>query len=333
MFVARNNNKLTKCNRTILLNVPAGENAGDSGEGFVDSGQCLSIVNRKLFSQEKCYAISDVQFAISPSTAYDTIIVTVATAGDTWSVHNAWTKGHALHTEMQELVLADNPSIKGTWAEFKVFLDTDHRNAVLGPAPVGNLQPVDGNGDLVLDGEWDYSTFVMPQHDVDPATGEPLAADETTVHLIGPNLGGAGNFLSAGLVEAYSLSRATVQPEDPAVPAGMGDSFFNLLTDSGSQEPELALVIEGENDEPPYDQLSYPGAGVNAPVPWISAFDTANTASPNGVINGFIAQCGLFRIVTSAYLNGAKVTAPEVSLLVNYAPGTYKGVAAIDMGQ
>ncbi len=331
--MARNNNKLTKAQRTILLNVPAGVNPGDSASGYVDSGQSLSIVNRKLFSQKKCYAISDIQFAISPSVAYDTIIVVVSTAGDTWSVHNAWTKSHALHTEMQDLVLDDNPSVKGTWAEFKVFLDGEHRNAVNGAGAPGNLQPFDGAGNLVLDGEWDYSTFVMPQHDVDPATGEPLAADETNVHLLGPNLGASGALLSAGLVEAYSLSRATVQPEDPSVPAGMGDSFFNLLTDSGSQEPELALVIEGENDEPPYDQLSYPGGGANAPVPFVTAFDTANTASPNGIINGFIAQCGLFKITTSAFLNGEKVASPEVSVLVNYAPGTYKGVAAIDMGQ
>ena len=47
----------------------------------------------------------------------------------------------------------------------------------------------------------------------------------------------------------------------------MSTSFFNLLTDSGSQEPELADVIEDENDEPPYDQDEYPGGGVNAIVP------------------------------------------------------------------
>jgi len=310
------------------------------GKAYIDTGQSLSIVNRKLFSQKKVYGIESIQYSFVPTYTgvepdIDLLVCSVKTAGDTWSVHNAWVKGHALHTEMQALVLADNPSIKGKWAEFKVFLVSAHRNVVIGAAPPGNLVPVDGDGAFVLQGEWDYSTFVMPQHDVDPVTGEPLVADETTAHLLGPNLlnAGDGTFMSAGLVEAYALSRATVQPEDPAVPPGMSTSFFNLLTDSGSQEPELAFVIEGENDEPPYDQLSYPGGGANAPVPWITKFDVANVNQPNGMIDGFLAQCGIIEIEFGGYKNGNSVAIPNIVVKLSVAPGMYKGVAAIDMGQ
>jgi hypothetical protein len=173
----------------------------------------------------------------------------------------------------------------------------------------------------------------MPQHDVDPVTGVPLVADETNAHLLGVNQGAPGAFTSVGLVEAYALSRATVQPEDPAVPAGMSDSFFNLLTDSGSQEPELALVIEAENDEPPYDQLSYPGGSLNADGGVLSGYETGNVYSANVSIPGFVAQCGLVKFVVGAYLNGVQVDAPAAIMRVIYAPGLYKGVAAIDMGQ
>jgi hypothetical protein len=322
---------ITKAQRTLAFSIPSG-----TGQlHYIDSGQSLSMVNRKLFSQKKVYGIEKIEFYFTPSTdvapavPYESVHLAVYSAGDTWSVHNAWTKGHALHTEMQDLVLADNPSIKGTWAEYKVFLDGAHRNAVLGAAPVGNLTPLG-----YLPGEWNYSTFVMPQHEIDLATGDPKPADETTVHLLGPNIGVPGSFASAGLVEAYSLSRATVHPEDPAVPAGMADSFFNLLTDSGSQEPELALVIEGENDQPPYDQLSYPGGAVNQPIPVLNSVDVANSASPNGIVDGFIAQCGLIQVATAAYTAaGELVPSPNVVIMVTYAPGMYKGVAAIDMGQ
>ena len=264
---------------------------------------------------------------------FQTLIILDFTSGDTWPVHNAWTKGHALYNEMQALVLDENPSIKGKWAEFKVFLSGDHRNAVNGAAPVGNLIPIDGQAAPYLQGEWLYSTFVMPQHEVDPVTGEPLAADETNVHLIGPDIGAPGAYFSAGLVEAYATSRATVQPEDPAVPAGTSDSFFIALTDSGSQEPELADVIELENDEPPYDQANYPGGATNANYPLFAAMQVANAHNPNVVLDGFLAPCGLFQLVISAQKNGEYVAAPTLQVRVTYAPGMYKGVAAIPMGQ
>lgn len=332
---------ITKAQRELTFVTAAGEGTGPS-VNYVDSGQSLSIVNRKLFSQKKVYGIERVEIVygqqfdiVTGAPVNDGLIVTVQTALDTWPVHNGWVKGHALHTEMQDLVLEDNPSIKGKWAEYKVFLDGDHRNAVIGAAPPGNLTPYDGNGNLYVDGEWQYSTFVMPQHDVDPVTGEPLAADETTVHLLGPNLinPGDGSYQSAGLVEAYALSRATVQPEDPAVPPGMADSFFNLLTDSGSQEPELALVIEGENDEPPYDQQNYPGGATNGPAPSTVDIVHLNAINPNGAMNGFLAPCGLFKISLQATLAGQAVATPTALIRVTWAPGMYKGVAAIDMGQ
>jgi len=329
---------ITKAQRELQFVIPADL---VTGTGFVDSGQSLSIVNRKLFSQKKVYGIEKIEFDFVPTyTAgvldFDFIRVQVLTAGDTWSVHNAWVKGHALHTEMQALVLDDNPSIKGKWAEYKVFLSGEHRNSVNGAGATGNLIPVDGLMAPYLEGEWTYSRFVVPQHEIDLATGEPKPADETDVHLIGPNImagGATPEFISAGLVEAYALSRATVQPEDPAVPAGMSDSFFNQLTDSGSQEPELAQVIESENDEPPYDQTNYPGGATNAFYPVTTATQVANVNHPNAMVDGMLAQCGLLQFVVTAQKDGEFVATPELQLRVTYAPGMYKGVAAIDMGQ
>ena len=89
--------------------------------------------------------------------------VTVATAPNTWIVHNAWTKGNALWNEMNQLVLADNPSIKGTWHDFKVQLAGSQSS-------VRTLSVNGGDGVPVAAGEWDISTYVMPQHEVDPVT-------------------------------------------------------------------------------------------------------------------------------------------------------------------
>lgn len=300
------------------------------GLSYLDSAQALSMVNRKLFKQGMVYGIESVDFFYVPTGTLDTVRVTAYTAGDTWSVHNAHVKGHALHKEMQALVLADNPSIAGTWSDFKVYLDKAHAET----AGIANLIPITQDLAPYGQGEWAYTTYVMPQHDVDPATGEPLPADETSAHLIGPNSGTIGAFTSVGLVKAYQESRATVQPEDPSVPAGMSTSFFNLLTDSGSQEPELADVIESENDRPPYDQNQYPGGAFNAVTPVWTEFSVANEGSPNGLLTSFVAQCGLISFsVEGVNAAGEGVTVPDVFCRVNFMAGSYKGLAAIPMGQ
>lgn len=327
--------KITKAQKELLFMTAPAVGAASS-VNYVDSGQSLSIVNRKLFSQEKVYGIESVEFVYAPTyTAgvldFDTVALTITNCLDTWPVHNGYVKGRALHAQMQELVLEDNPSVKGKWSEFKVYLDSNHRTEVV--SGVGNITPVDSLGNSYLAGEWDYSQFILPQHDVDPVTGQPLPADECSAHLLGANLGVPGSFQSCGLVEAYALSRATVQPEDPSVPAGFESSFFNLLTDSGSQEPELALEIAGENDQPPYDQLNYPGGATNGPAPPFTDLIVTNVNSPNGVLPGFVAPCGLFSIAVQASLLGARVDTPAMFVRVTYAPGMYKGVAAIDMGQ
>jgi len=119
----------------------------------------------------------------------------------------------------------------------------------------------------------------------------------------------------------------------------MSTSFFNLLTDSGSQEPELADIIEGENDQPPYDFDEYPGADVVAPTPSVQSFAVASVGHPKGILPGFMAECGLIKFEIRAYDQaGAPVTnlgavLGDILLKVNYAPGGKLGVLTTPMGQ
>jgi len=301
-----------------------------SGHSYIDLAQDLSMVNRRLYRQGKVYAVAGVSYLFTPAgsdplplpTDLSVVALTVFTAGDTWSVQNSHTKGKALWNQMNRLVLKDNPSIKGTWHDFKVRLDDHHQAA-------GNAVVVDADGNAVLDGEWDYSTFVMPQHEVDPVTGLPLAADEFTSHLIGENTA-----TSKGLVKAYAESRATVQPVDPAVPATMSTSFFNLLTDTGSQEPELADVIEDANDQPPYHETSYPGGASNADAPWLQQSTIASVGAPVGRIPGFQAECGLVKVnLQGLDTRGETKSMSDVVVIFHLMPGNYQGVLAENMGQ
>jgi hypothetical protein len=223
-----------------------------------------------------------------------TIECSVRTAGNTWITQNAFVKGKALWNQMQQLVLEDNPSIAGKWHDYKVQLNG-------GQSSARQLSARDGAGALYLDGEWDLSTYVMPQHVVDPVSGQPLPAVEFTAMLIG-----ADTASKKSLVKAYEESRATVSADQPNVPAGMSTSFFNLLTDSGSQEPELALVIEGEGDNAPYDLDNYPGGDLNAINPVTVSYAAISAQEVDGQLGGFIAPCGLLQIEIKGYdANGA----------------------------
>ena len=315
----RKSPKIQKAIRHLTYQVPA-------GVSYVDVMKDLSAINRKLFRQGMAVGIESVEYFFTPNGTAAIQRLQAYTAGDSWSVHNAHVKGEALWHQMNQLVLEDNPSVEGKWADYKVYLESDMRTGTI-------LTPyVDGTP--LLMGEWNYSDYVLPQHEVDPATGQPLAADITQAHLVGPNTGTPGAFTSVGLVQAYQESRATVDFDQPNVPAGFGDSFFNLLTDSGSQEPELATVIIGENDNPPYDLDDYPGSALNAFRPIETDFAVATIGSPTGLMQPFVAQCGLIKFNNLAFdATGVGVTAPTIFMRINVMPGKYKGIAAVKMGQ
>lgn len=328
----------------LNFQIPAGGGVNNASDFYIDTNRALSRVNRRLYEQGRLVGYQGLTFVwrasgSDPATLQDlaTVDLTVRTAGNSWIVHNAFVKGKALWNEMQDLVLDDNPSIAGKWHDFKVTLSLDM---------VGNqeLDVLDGRGNPYLAGEWNRSTYVLPQHQVsdgtqlDPVTGlpipmgEPLPAEEYTACLIGID-----NPSRKSLVKAYQESRATPNSPTPNVPAGMSTSFFNLLTDSGSQEPELADVIEEENDEAPYDINEYPGGPVNALGCVTVGFGAISASEVDGRIGGFVAPCGLLQVeVIGRDYTGSVIlpeNMPEIDLLLHVAPGSYKGIASIPMGQ
>lgn len=287
----------------------------NSQDQYIDVMRDLSRVNRRFYEQDMNVVLKGITFVYPENAgAPDIFTMKAFSAGNTWAVQNAHVKGHALWNQMNQLVLDDNPSIAGKWHGFKVRLDDHMTN-------LNTLNVEDGDEADYLAGEWEYSTYVLPQHDVDPGTGNPLPALERTAHLVGANFGSR-----IGLVDAYEKSRATVQDTDPSVPAGLATSFFNLLTDSGSQEPELAEVIREDNNMPPYDHLNYPGGGVNANCCVMHQQASVSKYNPDGAIGPMILPAGLLRI------KGSIIDAP-VTVIVHVAEGMYKGVAAQKMGQ
>ena len=230
--------------------IPA--NSGAPATKYIDIAQVASAVNRRLYEQGKCYYVSRVTLVSGGATT-----VALATLPDNWVTANAWVKAKALFDQMNKGVLHDNPSVKGKWADFKVFMDKDHYDGgATSAGPTLNLLPVSGSTE-VKPGEWYMGRYVSPQHDVNAGTGVELPADEFYCHMMGDDSGSSGSYGSVGIIKGYETTRARVQIA-PDVPSGMQSNWMTELSDLGGQDPELANVIEDANYNPPYDLDEYP---------------------------------------------------------------------------
>lgn len=293
---------------------------------YVDVMRDLSKVNRRLYRQGMQVAIGGITvISDNVETTGPAIDFQVRTAGNTWVTQNAWVKGYSLWREMQKEVLEDNPSVQGKWADYKIYLTEDQAFA-------NTLVNLDGIGGNYPGNEWSISQYVVPQHDVDPATGQVLPAEEWVAALCGPDDVPNKRF---SLIKAYEESRATVQDVAPNVPAQLPTSFYLRLTDDGSQDPELAAIIEDENDQPPYSQVDgdYPGSSgftVNASLT-LQHREVINAYQPNAHIGSFVANCGLIQL--NARDISKSEESGEIEILIHLVPGNYHGILAERMGQ
>jgi len=289
------------------------------GTSYIDIAEGLSQVNRRAYRQGMEYAVGKVSFgyAANPQSILN-VGLNCFTAGNTWVVHNAWKKAYAHWIAQQRRARRlIGQSAKPTWEDFKVYLDDAHRAGT-------SLGVLAGDAGAVGTGEWDYSRLIWEADDA--------SIDEVYLHLIGGDV----STTDWGLILGYQQSRATVQPEDPDLPAEYSINMYtHLAQDQDAAVDEVAQNMEDENDEPPYDQDDYPGSDTNSDSPWLQDFAFASTSVPVGVVPGFVAQCGLIKFKLEAHntINGGLETAPTTLVQVHIVPGGYKGVAALPMGQ
>jgi len=291
---------------------------------YVDIMSDMSKINRRLYRQGMQVAVGGISIISDAGAKSNTTLdIQIKTAGNTWVTQNAWTKGYSLWRQMNKEVLEDNPSVQGKWADYKI-------NLVESQSFANTLQVLDGAGSSYPAGEWAKSVYVVPQHDVDPATGLVKAAEEWTACLAGPD--DVPNKI-VSLIKAYEESRATVQDIAPNVPAALPTSFYLRLTDDGSQDPELAAVIEDANDQPPYSMVDgkYPGSSgfTGSACLTLQHRQIINAYQPNAQFGGFVANCGLMELNAKNLENDGG----ELEILIHLVPGSYNGILAERMGQ
>ncbi len=302
-----------------------------NGTSYIDIAKDLSMVNRRLYRQGMVYAIQDIQVGLPLGMrASDVAQFTFSTVPNTWSAHNAHQKAFRAWRRQVREVEQGTGIRAGSWNDFKVYLDDSMEDGT-------TLTPVDGNGDAILTGDWDYSALVFD----DDGTERDLK-----MHMIGSsNLADTNEESGIALIEEYSHSRSIIQGNDPDTPAAASDSIYAKLMGTDEMTDRIVDNVESANDNPPYDVDDYLGGADNGDHAHPAQILAVSAHQSVGRAPGFIAPCGLIKVSAGEIaLNdvtpesgGAGVyalgTSATCAVGITVAVGPYRGVLATPMGQ
>jgi len=297
-------------------------NSGDANytHDTVDLSQCASAVNRRFYRQGLRWAVAGFTI-LTKSTGQ----ITIQKLPETWSMTNSWRKGmsHWLRQQNEAVEEGGSESAVARFRDFKILADSiQHSNATFGPdgiVDLNNLLPLDISGGAVMQGEWEISQIVIPNH-----TG-PGVNYEPYLHMVGDDVGGAGG--SKALIKGYENSRAFPQSPDPVSPSlGSSENWLRAMFDVGDNSDLVVQNATDKNDNLPYDQDNYPGGDANMPYMQINdeAFITSSTVGGKTTLRGGTFPCGLIRIRNKSNdAQGGWSQTPQ--LLIHLVPGSHRG--------
>lgn len=312
--MATKKKSMTPAVRYLRYELTNSATPGTETSHYLDLAKDISAINRRLYRQGRHYHVKRISIVSSNTIAQGQPAVnagriTFSTAPESWPMIGAWKRGFATWNKMQKDALrAAGSDLRGTYNDFKVYLSDDHRT---GNKPL----PLDNGGNAVSGGDWSYSDFITPDG--------TATIDEFVVSLLGDHVGAAGSRTLVSLVRSFEESRATVSvsPSPETFNVDGDDPLLNMF-DSGTQHDEVIEKMLTDGEDPPYDVNDYPGTPGNMPKPLVVQQTTLG-ADGRATVGGFKAMCGLVEVeITSP------ISEDVYSVLVELAPGNYRGIAA-----
>ena len=287
-----------------------------SGEDFhyIDLAKELSAINSRLYRQGMTYHVANISVHDTQSS-----YLKFCTLPNTWPVKAAWKTGFQQYLEMNrramEPAIGSNQIPKvARWNDFRIYFNNDHI------ADADAVKFVDVEGNIRLQDEYNYTRMVS----IDGGNN-----DEFTLHMMGEHAGSAGAFTSVSLLEAYeeTLASPALQSADPEFDTGVWANLFDV----GGQVDDIIDNLDQDYDNPPYSRLVFPGSkdgsSVNCTAPWSVREVHVEAANNSAMVGGFEAPCGLIVVETDNSADGN-----VIGLIIELAPGPYKGVMAEPMG-
>ena len=311
----------------------------------LDLNRDLSLLNRRFYRQGTALAVESIEIFTSTGTGS----AIVSRIPMSWVALNAWKKGFATWMKMNREALAETPSVRPKFLDFKVYMDSTHAGVVdpVNPIPTLNLLPQSMNGAITvqaLPGEWEYSKISIPL--VSPAgTFNPGETVERELLAVGPSYPGPGTsgLDSLSLIEGYAASRGLPNVVDPNTPTDAGDTgggtpenwMQAVFNEGTNQSHEVIEDMLTENNKAPYPfedgvttlDTMYPG-GANQ-LTGLEIVDlryiTASTIGGTTRLKGGVFPCGLLR------LNLQQSDNDFIAIKVNLVPGHMRGYLAEKM--
>ncbi len=314
--------KLQPAVKTLTFTLP-------TGDSTVSLSQCASLVNRRFYRAGLNWAVAGFTFFTAPEALGS---IGVSKIPDTWVASNAWHKGFAAWSEMQDKALEDTESVKPKFNDFKVFMDSTHHS----DGGAANLIPQDALGNQFTLGTWDYSKAIIPITEPDAGAGTTAERDFIWVGPSYPGTSAATGNNAVSLIEGYAASRGLPDIRDPNVPGdaddtlgGTPENWIAAIDNEGiPQDHEVIEDIITDNTNAPYPfendgihtDTQYPGGANNAPglEPHEVALVTATTIGGKTQVAGGNFQGGLIRLTN----NTGDDTA---TMFIHLVPGPHRG--------
>lgn len=291
------------------------EHDGSEDFHYIDLARELSAINNRLYRQGMTYHVANISVHDSNSS-----YLKFCTLPNTWPIRNAWKRAFQMWLNMNDQ-LADpalsNAAKASKYTDFKVYFNDDHRT----DPDDGKFTDVEGN--IRQDGEWEYTRFFST---------DGGSVDEFTVHMMGDHTGSAGSYTSVSAIKAYN--ETLTWPENESEQSTFDTGVWNNLIETAGVNDDISQALSDDNDLPPYDEFVFPGmkpsqvSTGNSPQPWsVREVHLQGTYQNSAMVGGFEAPLGLICVET-----GASADSNTIGLIIELAPGSYKGVSAEPMG-
>jgi hypothetical protein len=286
---------------------------------FVDYSQIASLVNRRFYRQGIDWAIGGIK-VLSQSNMLGSIVA--STMPTTWVAYQAYRKAFEAwnRQQMEAVEAAGAESAVARFRDFKVFLDEDHYAATY----AANLLPSDSAGNFPALGEWEASSIILPNADIDAVSGARTEPRACFMHIVGTNETVVAGVSSRGIIEGYADSRAYPQSPDPVSPAiDSGNNWLRAMFDVGNDNEDITDNATDKNDELPYDQVNYPGGQTNMSATQVMDIAYLSGTTVGGItrMKGGVVPAGLMRFD----LSNETATSQNVILQIDLVPGTHRG--------
>ena len=292
---------------------------------YIDIARDLSAVNCRLYRQGMLYGISS--FSIHDS--QENTEVRIGTIPTVWPVLSAYRLARRKWNAQIKAQGAAN-SVRGAWDDFRVFMNSDHITDPDQPRVV-NIESYSAgtHNESTLYGEYNASMISVQG-----------VGGATIMHVLGSSNSGASGTLSDAYGGATYDGRIGVvaewnklKPDVPETPdSGSQNADSSAFTDGNlgmidtTYDDAIVNRMEDFGDAPPYSVSPGGYLAIGSANTWTVREGHLATGQKSLMLPGCEAFCGLLQVETKSPTDGN-----TIGLLVELAPGAYKGVHAIEL--